>query len=106
MVEQPRPRPGVRWKAPAGSELASLRMQAHLALDVHWQFEANRGGARAGAYAWLAEQMGLPFEHCHMGMFDEEQCRQAIAVCAAGRPPRYDPTRPRWNGDLQVKGPC
>lgn len=95
-----------RWTAPPGSELASLRMQAHRALDVHWQFQANRRGARAQAYAWLAERMGLSVKDCHMGMFDEEQCRQAIEVCRKGAPPRYDPTRPRWRGDLQAKGPC
>lgn len=35
---------------------------------------------RSAAYTWLAQKMNLPEEKAHIGMFDDAQCRQAIAL--------------------------
>lgn len=37
--------------------------------------------AAHNAYAWLAEQMGLPKEKTHIGMFDVAECQQVIQIC-------------------------
>ena len=73
-----------RTRAEPGSRLARLRQEAHRALDVHWELG---GASRSGAYAWLAEQLGMSRQDCHIGMFDEEQCERAIEVCRASSPP-------------------
>lgn len=72
-----------RWRATPGSELAQLRMEAHLVLDVHWEFG---GCTRSEAYIWLAGRLGISGTDCHIGMFDEEQCRRSIAVCREHSP--------------------
>lgn len=36
---------------------------------------------RNEAYAWLADELGIPHMHCHWGWFDDEQCRQAGNIC-------------------------
>lgn len=36
---------------------------------------------RTQAYAWLAEQLGLPAEECHFGLFDIALCKQARKAC-------------------------
>lgn len=40
--------------------------------------------ARGGRYKKLAELMGLSMAECHIGMFDEEQCRKVVELCASG----------------------
>lgn len=67
-----------RTIAPAGSNLARARINAHMALDVIWKFGAMK---RSQAYAWLAKEMKLPIERCHIGMFDETQCARVIEIC-------------------------
>lgn len=32
---------------------------------------------RKEAYKWLADAMGIDCKDCHIGMFSEEQCREA-----------------------------
>lgn len=68
----------IRTTAEKGSSLARARMAAHRALDVYWRFGAL---TRSGAYARLAELMGLPAADCHIGMFDEAQCREVVRLC-------------------------
>lgn len=36
---------------------------------------------RNKAYRWLAAQMGVEPEVCHIGMFDEFQCECVVAIC-------------------------
>lgn len=61
----------------ANAELRRLKMAAHAAFDPLW-----RSGTltRKGAYAWLAKAMQLPEAQTHIGMFDEAQCRQVVAL--------------------------
>lgn len=69
----------------ADATLRKLKNQAHKAFDPIWIADVargkNRGAARNKAYKWLAGKMGIPREHCHIGMFDEMQCLEAIGIC-------------------------
>ena len=62
----------------ADAELRKYKKAAHAAFDPIWR----RGQTtRRAAYKWLAEQLGIPEQETHIGMFDVAQCKQAIAVC-------------------------
>lgn len=64
----------------ANAELRRWKIAAHNAFDPLWKFVPFRG-RRSSAYAWLAEQMGLPKEKTHIGMFDVAECQQVIQIC-------------------------
>lgn len=79
--------------SPAGSETRKARNAAHDAFDPLWERKIIRDGvpqheARAAGYAWLAEQMGLPVEQTHIGMFTAEQARRVVEIIEACRKPR------------------
>lgn len=64
----------------AGPALRQARRAAHRQFDSIWQ---SGRMSRREAYEWLAEQMGLAEEDCHIGQFTERECRTVIdAVCA------------------------
>lgn len=74
----------------ANAELRRARLAAHAAFDPLWQAKQWREGcskqaARSAGYAWLAGQLAIEPEQCHIGMFDVEQCRRVVEVCAAAR---------------------
>lgn len=71
---------------PAGSLLRKLRMRGHQAFDRIWQAKMRlqgigKGRARAAAYAWLGEQLGVAPADCHFAHFHADMCRRAIALC-------------------------
>lgn len=70
----------------ANAELRQAKMAAHNAFDPIWQedVELTRGAARRKAYAWLAEQMGLPSAHAHIGSFTVDQCKRVVELCQGG----------------------
>lgn len=75
-------RVGMRGKQPLGQlakrDLRRARIDAHRWFDAVWnQTEVTRGQA----YAWLAKQLGISRKQCHIGEFDEEQCRRVVEVC-------------------------
>jgi uncharacterized protein DUF3268 len=75
---------------PAGPGLRRLRGLAHAAFDPLWL----RGGmSRSEAYLWLSERMGLSLASAHIGMFNEDQCRQAVAHVARLLKERADEKR-------------
>ena len=65
----------------ANAELRRWKNAAHDAFDPLWQRGPFRR-RRNDAYKWLSEQMNLPVEKTHIGMFDIEQCKRAIAICS------------------------
>ena len=67
----------------ANAELRREKNLAHAVFDPLWRGKGR--GARTGAYKWLAKQLGIPREECHIGMFDVEQCRRVVEVCRANR---------------------
>jgi hypothetical protein len=65
----------------ANGPLRRAKMDAHAAFDPLWKREMGGTMKRGDAYEWLAKQMGLTEDECHMGMFDLEQCNQVVRVC-------------------------
>lgn len=70
----------------ANKELRAWKVHAHEVFDPLWWAKMRQTGcskyeARSAAYHWLAEQLGLPIEKCHIGMFDVEMCRRVVEVC-------------------------
>jgi hypothetical protein len=61
----------------AGRRVRRLRHEAHVAFDQLWQ-----GGLmnRTAAYRWLAEQLRIPFEWCHIAWLTEPQLRTTIII--------------------------
>jgi hypothetical protein len=67
----------------ARAELRKLKSQVHAAFDPMWQSGRT---TRTGAYRWLRTGLGLTKLECHIGMFDEERCRAALAFLAREAP--------------------
>lgn len=70
----------------ANAALRQAKMEAHAVFDPLWRAKIaktgmRKGQARAKAYAWLSQQLGIPPEKTHIGMFDEETCKRVKMVC-------------------------
>lgn len=70
----------------AKPELRALRQEAHKWFDATWQMkmkqdDCSQKEARSAGYKWLQEQMNLPAAECHIGKFNEAQCKQVIKLC-------------------------
>jgi len=69
---------------PADAETRRARMDAHRAFDRIWKsVPAGKGRSRARreAYRWLAGQLGIETDACHIGMFDLGTCKQVVEIC-------------------------
>ena len=71
----------------ANKELREWRKKAHSIFDPMWKAKIKRDKcsklvARNAAYKWLAEQLNLPVEDTHIGMFNVEQCKRVIEICS------------------------
>lgn len=62
----------------ANAELRKAKSDAHAAFDPVWR---EGGMKRQQAYRWLAEQLGISREECHIGLMDVELCRQVVEIC-------------------------
>lgn len=62
----------------ASPELRKLRSQVHRLFDPIWRDDDEL--SRTKAYKWFAEQMELPSEVTHVGMFNTQQCNKAILL--------------------------
>lgn len=73
------------WKTgePMGSlaneELRALRRTAHAAFDPLWQSPGLPD--RAQAYRWLALELKIPPQLCHIAMFNREECLAVLELC-------------------------
>jgi len=67
----------------ADEQTRSLRRQVHGAFDHIWMEGERAGVARADArhraYLWLARNLDLQPERCHVALFDAEMCDRALA---------------------------
>ena len=63
----------------ADKELRGFKKLAHAAFDPMWDCRVT--GSRKKAYAWLANEMGMTKDRCHIGMMDVEQCKWIIDLC-------------------------
>ncbi len=64
----------------ADKELRKLKNQGHNTFDPLWK-EKTHFKNQKEAYKWLSEQMNLPLEYTHFGMFTVGQCKMAIEHC-------------------------
>lgn len=78
----------------ADRTLRGLKKATHQAFDPFWKSyvlwtthpaytkAAKHDSARRKVlYQWLADTLGIKYDDCHVGMFDEEQCRKVILIC-------------------------
>ena len=83
---------------PGNEEVRNARKHVHKVFDPIWQNadqdpayagsektkeakQVIRFAARSRAYAWLAHQMGISKETCHIAMLGIEECRMAWPLC-------------------------
>lgn len=66
----------------ANAELRAAKQAAHAAFDPLWKSGLMR---RRKAYGWLAKQLDIPVQECHIGMFDVPQCNRVVAHALAYR---------------------
>ena len=62
----------------ANKELRTLKMQAHKAFDPIWK---DGYMTRKQAYKWLSDQLEIPEEYTHIGMFGVETCKIVARIC-------------------------
>lgn len=67
-------------------DLAVARRRAHQSFDAMWKRKAHLNGwshdkARAKAYAWLANRLGITGDSAHMSKMDSEMCSRVVGVC-------------------------
>lgn len=89
---------------PATLETKRARMEAHQQFDKLWQDPSVPLGVvkfrRTRAYAWLAAQLKLTADECHIGQFDKAMCERVIALCT---PATLDDVR-QWYAAEVKKG--
>jgi len=59
----------------ADKALRTARQQGKAPFERIWR--ELRLKSRNKAYAWLADQLGIPVAECHFGLFDAERCQEA-----------------------------
>jgi len=62
----------------ANAELRKAKMAAHAAFDPIWKSGMKK---RKQAYKWLAKQMGIDVNECHIGEFDVVMCLKVVETC-------------------------
>lgn len=75
----------------ADKELRFWKQKAHEYFDVLWKakiIQKRKEGknykkrrARNAAYEWLAKELGIKKEDCHIGMFDVQTCQHVAEIC-------------------------
>lgn len=79
---KPNPRMGFDGTQPLGrlanAELRQAKSEAHDSFDWIWQDGHMK---RKAAYAWLAKELGIPVERCHIGEFDVDMCQRVEDAC-------------------------
>lgn len=61
----------------ANAELRKCKIEAHRYFDVIYKLGIMK---RTEAYKWLSDQLGLPPEYTHIGMFNPETCAKVVEV--------------------------
>ena len=62
----------------ANLQLRIAKQKAHEAFDTFWKYGPM---TRSQAYTWLSQEMGIPLDLCHIGMFNESQCERVVEIC-------------------------
>lgn len=57
------------------------QLGGHIVFDRLWKdIRGSKGFWRSVAYAWLAEQMGMPRSDCHFSTMNSEQIVKALRI--------------------------
>lgn len=71
--------------SPADQRTRRARHRAHEVFDQLWTRGSIPGPTaarrRRRAYRWLAKQLRLTPDTCHIGRFNEQLCRRVIELC-------------------------
>lgn len=62
----------------ANKELRQIRLKAHSLFDPIWK---NKHESRKNAYTWLAREMRMDRNKCHIAMMSVDQCKKVIEIC-------------------------
>ncbi len=62
----------------ANKTLRELKKEAHKYFDEIWKSKKMN---RSEAYKWLSEKLNLPIEYTHIGMFNEDLCKNTRTYC-------------------------
>jgi hypothetical protein len=93
----------------ADGNLRRMRQDAHRYFDHLWHRKLGELSpdrkrnvvlkqVRGDAYRWLASNMNLTNDECHIGMFDEDQCREVVRLCQPYyRPEKLVPWVRQWS---------
>lgn len=69
----------------ANKELREWKKEAHKYFDPLWKKKMEQGHSknfsRTSAYKWLAIELGIEVQDCHIGMFDVENCMRVVDIC-------------------------
>lgn len=84
----------------ANAELRKWKKAAHAHFDPLWKWKLmerrsgkpgksgkpggshyRKGYARQSGYKWLASELGINRDDCHIGMFDVDMCKKVINLC-------------------------
>lgn len=64
----------------ANAKLRTAKSKVHKVFDPMWKSGQMTRGC---AYRWLSGALNIPYEKCHIGMFDVETCEKAYAICSS-----------------------
>lgn len=80
----------------ANAGLRKLRTQVHAVLDPIWKGEIGKPHgrrARSAVYAWLARQLEISTDECHVAMFDSVRAAKALEILKTATWPAIDSGR-------------
>lgn len=75
---------GLPFGTLANAELRKWRKNAHQWFDRLWLGHNTRFSDRSEAYKWLAQQLNVSTDRCHIGMFNIKRCKQVVRICSKG----------------------
>ena len=81
----------------ANKTLRKLRNSCHNSFDKIWK---NKYLSRSKAYKWLASELNISLKQCHIGMFDEQMCLEAIKKCDNYLSNAANPINPQKSTDI------
>lgn len=64
----------------ADKELRKWKSLGHYTFDPMWKDRPRFFSSQHAAYMWLSKKLCIPLKQTHFGMFDIEQCKDAIAL--------------------------
>lgn len=68
----------------ANAKLRGLKKEVHRWFDPLWRYRYRKtkdADSRKAAYKWLARKLKIKVKKCHVGLFDEDTCKEAIEIC-------------------------